>query len=106
MKINSIRYAENDYNVKPIAFELDTSDLTGEEYAELRFLVDQSRITDGKKRNKPANKNKPGVLIAVETDDGTREAFFDSELADEILEFCEFLKDLQASHVPVISRGS
>lgn len=98
MKINKIRYTEYENRKEPDSFELDTNDLSVDEYAELRFLVDLCGLLDANgSDSKPAH-GKSGLMVVLETNDSMRAKYFEGEMSEEVKELADFLKDLSKVH--------
>lgn len=99
MKINKVRFTEYDGKNELVSFELDTSDLSVDEYAELRFLAELCGLFDANSSDTRIRKGKAGFLVVLESNDSLRAAYYAGEQPDEVTELIEFLKDLRQSHV-------
>jgi hypothetical protein len=98
MKINKVHCAEYGSTPKPILFDLESKDMSVDEYAELRFLSELCGLIDGNYcQFKPAKGN-PGLFVALETENGLRSAHFGGELSDETAELVDFIKGLRQAH--------
>jgi hypothetical protein len=81
----------------PTTYEVLTKDLSAEEFAELRFLVDLSRILEGREPG-AQQFNTRFVTVIVETKDGHFKKTYTDELGDEIKELIECIKQLSKLH--------
>ena len=98
MKINKIRYTDYSDKKKPDSFELDTNDLTVDEYAALRFLVDLCGLLNADCSKGTPRTGKAGLLVVLETSGSMRAKYFEGELPEEVKELADFLKDLSKVH--------
>lgn len=105
MKIYRVRYSECGGTAKPFIFDFNSVDLSGEEYAELRFLVELSRIMEKKRRKKIRNGSIPhgqeqrSIFLVLHTDRGIWAEKFCGQPPVEIEELCEFLRNLRQTRV-------
>jgi len=98
MKINKIEYTEYRNNRGPDSFELDTNDLSVDEYAELRFLLELCGLLDVSVSDTIPGRGKAGLLIVLKKSDSLRAKYFEGELPEEVKELANFLRDLSKVH--------
>jgi hypothetical protein len=97
MKINKIVYVEQeDRSNSPIKFEIDTAEMPAEDYAELRFMIDESHILQNRglppKTPAPAATQPTGVWVTFWTADGIHTAHYEKPLPKPTEELCDCLK--------------
>jgi len=106
MKIAKIRYAEYGRGGNPFVFEIEGADLTVEEYADVRFLVDLSKIIENKLPYVRPEKNQPGLFIIVETDSTIHACHFLGNPPEEVKQLAERLKEIQQNHPQIMSKSA
>lgn len=100
LKVSCVEYGKDR---KSTQFNVDTAELTAEEFAELRFLVDLSQILDSHDTQKSV---RPKVSICVETKDRRHDAQFMEEPPDEVMELIDCIKSLSKVHADPLQRRS
>ncbi|HEY9787276.1 MAG TPA: hypothetical protein V6D17_17935 [Candidatus Obscuribacterales bacterium] len=103
MKVKKVCYAEHG-NGEDRYVEIAPSELSVDEFAQLRVLIDSSDIMEHKSRhNWPAN-GKHTISIVLDTiADGPHEVTFsDVELPREHQQLVEYIKELAIHHEPLV----
>ncbi len=98
MRINKVRCAEYGSSPKPIFFELESKDMSVDEYAELRFLSELCGLLDGCHNQFKPSKDKSGLFVALETESGLKSAHYGGDLTEETAELVDFIKGLRQAH--------
>jgi len=86
---------------KEFEYTLDTDDLSIEEFAQLKVLLERSGILDTKTMGHEKRPQSEHLTIRVTTADGSHTACLDRDvLSDEMSELVEFLKSIVPSEQP------
>lgn len=106
MNISKVALTEYDGGHTSIGFEIDTAELSVEEFAELRCLIDLCRILEERNPYSKQPDDQHKTVIRVTTKDGLHEGFFDEEMPLEVSELIELLKTLEQSHSSLEHRAA
>lgn len=97
MNISRVALTEYDNNLKPIGFEVDTAELSVDEFAELRCLIDLCRILEERNPYSKDPQERHKTVVRVTTKDGLHEGYFDDDQPQEVCELIQLLKSLDPS---------
>ncbi|MBY0547800.1 MAG: hypothetical protein K2W95_10930 [Candidatus Obscuribacterales bacterium] len=96
MKISKIVYVEQEERTHScVKFEIDTAEMPAENYAELRFMIDESNILSSPRpdsRHATSNGRHAGVWVTLWTADGIRTAHYEKPLPKPTEELVDCLK--------------
>lgn len=105
MKISKIVYVEQeDRSNSLVKFEIDTAEMAAENYAELRFMIDESKIlqTRGLPAKHNGNVSHADVWLTFWTADGIHTAHYVKPLPKPTEELVDCLKRIHTEPTGVV----